>query len=329
MFASVRAMFSGIVDYAGMFPPAQLPLEQAIHNYARYRTEPESWMLGRFVCPAARLEELSPFVEELFREGPPLAISALGRPSSEIEEFSHLLADDIAAIVTFRSRHGQRVVVDVFENRLPEGLPAQSNGIPRVKQCAREAISLAERYGLASMRFFFEASLGTDWRTRAPWVGLGGTLSLSWPGPPRALLPGFKIRCGGSTALTVPSSEQLASIIVESIHLRVPLKFTAGLHHPVRHFNPETQTDWHGFLNVFAAGILASARFLNGAGVRQVIEDERAMSFAFDLSSMHWQDVRAVTVEEIREARQDAVLSFGSCSFDEPREGLRELGLIP
>ena len=76
MLASVRAMFAGIVDYAGMFPPANLPLEQAIRNYARYRQEPESWMLGRFVCPAEQLAELSPFVDELFRDGPPLAVAA-------------------------------------------------------------------------------------------------------------------------------------------------------------------------------------------------------------------------------------------------------------
>src|SRR5438105_6737048 len=79
MFASVRALLTGIVDYAGLFPPAELPLNEAIRNYARYRTAPESWMLGRFICPAARLTELSPYVEELFHDGRSLAVSALGR----------------------------------------------------------------------------------------------------------------------------------------------------------------------------------------------------------------------------------------------------------
>ncbi|HYT90814.1 MAG TPA: hypothetical protein VEL76_19045, partial [Gemmataceae bacterium] len=66
MSPSLRALLSGIIDYAGLFPPAKLPLAEALRNYAGYRTEPDSWMLGRFICPAARLVELDPFLKELF-----------------------------------------------------------------------------------------------------------------------------------------------------------------------------------------------------------------------------------------------------------------------
>src|SRR4051794_28088056 len=101
MTASLRALLSGILDYAGLFPPARLPLEQAIRNYARYRTEPEGWMLGRFICPAARLAELTPFVEELFREGLPLAVSALGRGGKTFEAFTLGLESDLNDIAAF------------------------------------------------------------------------------------------------------------------------------------------------------------------------------------------------------------------------------------
>ena len=57
MSATLRVLLGSIVDYAGLFPPARLPLDQAVRNYLRYRSEPESWMLGRFVLPAARLDE--------------------------------------------------------------------------------------------------------------------------------------------------------------------------------------------------------------------------------------------------------------------------------
>jgi len=49
----VRELLAGLIDYAGVFPPAALPLDQAVANYARYRTSPETWMLGRFVLPVA------------------------------------------------------------------------------------------------------------------------------------------------------------------------------------------------------------------------------------------------------------------------------------
>src|SRR6059036_759013 len=78
MLPSVRAFLAGVIDYAGLFPPAQLPLDQAIRNYARYRREPESWMLGRFVCPVARLSELEAFAD-LFEPRAPLALSVLAQ----------------------------------------------------------------------------------------------------------------------------------------------------------------------------------------------------------------------------------------------------------
>lgn len=59
MTDSLRALLAGAIDYAGMYPPASLPLEQAVANYRRYRADPEAWMLGRFVCPAAKLAELT------------------------------------------------------------------------------------------------------------------------------------------------------------------------------------------------------------------------------------------------------------------------------
>src|SRR5579871_4947635 len=79
MSASLRALLAGVIDYAGLFPPAKLPLDRAVRHYARYRTEPEGWMLGRFVCPASRLMELAPYHDELFRDGPPVLLAALGR----------------------------------------------------------------------------------------------------------------------------------------------------------------------------------------------------------------------------------------------------------
>ncbi|MBO9610123.1 MAG: hypothetical protein J7639_29460 [Paenibacillaceae bacterium] len=55
MFASMKAFMGQIIDYAGLFPPAALPLESAIRHYAAYRSGPDGWMLGNFVLAAAQL----------------------------------------------------------------------------------------------------------------------------------------------------------------------------------------------------------------------------------------------------------------------------------
>jgi len=59
MVASIRALCEGLVDYAGLFPPAGLDMPSACENYARYVRGDDAWMLGRFICPASRLEEFT------------------------------------------------------------------------------------------------------------------------------------------------------------------------------------------------------------------------------------------------------------------------------
>lgn len=54
---AVRALMTGAIDYAGLFPPASLPMPDAVRNYARYRTAQEAWALGNFIVPLDRLEE--------------------------------------------------------------------------------------------------------------------------------------------------------------------------------------------------------------------------------------------------------------------------------
>ncbi|HEV8435458.1 MAG TPA: hypothetical protein VGR95_18765 [Thermoanaerobaculia bacterium] len=55
---SAKALLSGLIDYAGLFPPAALSMEEAVRNYGRYRDGEHAWMLGKFVVPEARAGEL-------------------------------------------------------------------------------------------------------------------------------------------------------------------------------------------------------------------------------------------------------------------------------
>src|SRR5262245_11432403 len=119
MVPSLQALLAGLIDYAGLFPPAQLPMVEALANYAHYRRGPHGWMLGRFVCPAGRLAELPPPDDDLFQAGPPWVISALGRGGATTSEFLDNLQSDLEAIDAFRDRHHERTVVDVIEVKLP------------------------------------------------------------------------------------------------------------------------------------------------------------------------------------------------------------------
>jgi hypothetical protein len=83
----------------------------------------------------------------------------------------------------------------------------------------------------------------------------------------------------------------------------------------------------HGFLNVFGAGILAHAHTLDEKFVHKILEAESARGFSFEGPSFACKGI-SVDHAQIEDARRSAVTSFGSCSFDEPREDLRALGLL-
>ena len=136
---------------------------------------------------------------------------------------------------------------------------------------------------------------------------------------------GFKLRTGGVTADAFPTSQQIAKALVTPATHQVPIKFTAGLHHPIRHYRDEVHTKMHGFLNVLGAAVLAAEHKWDAPQTSTMLEDENADSFSFEDEFFAWREWK-IDIKRI-EARRKFVTSFGSCSFDEPREDLRALNL--
>jgi len=309
MLASLRALLTGIIDYAGLFPPAKLTLDQAIRNYARYRQEADAWMLGRFVIPAVRLADLESYGDELFQSEPPFAFTVLGRGGATFTEFLANLRADLHEIAEFRKCHGDRVTVDVLEVRLPPDL-ADPNAMDSTENL---------------------------WKTMRVFPAVDLLVFCEAPGRPNgllmqlAMLPGeglgFKLRCGGLEASAFPSSQQIAIALRACLTAGLLFKATAGLHHPLPRFDAEMKVRMHGFLNVFLAGVLAYVRDLDEEQIRRILDDENPTHFIFGKRGAKWCNIR-VTTAEIVAARSAAVLSFGSCSFEEPRADLRALGWL-
>ena len=79
-------------------------------------------------------------------------------------------------------------------------------------------------------------------------------------------------------------------------------------------------------LNVLGAGVMAAEHGWDEATAVQMLEDEDVRSFAFAGDAFSWREWK-VSANRIELHRQ-RVTSFGSCSFVEPREDLRALGLL-
>ncbi len=84
--AALHALLEHAIDYAGLFPPAELQLQPALENQATYIRSPERWMLGTFILPIARFDEARRLLNRFSSEFP-LAISVLGPKTATVEAF--------------------------------------------------------------------------------------------------------------------------------------------------------------------------------------------------------------------------------------------------
>lgn len=298
--ASLQALLAQSIDYAGMFPPCSLALEPAMANQASYTRENDSWMLGSFVLPVAKFGETKNHLSQ-FDQKHPLRISALGTKTEDVSAFRETLADHMQRMRALVKAYGAILSVTQLEMLLP---PHSD------EELLKDARSTLE--GLAS---FWEGPADTAERTIA---------LLAQSDPDNTM--GFKLRTGGVTADAFPTSAQIARSLVAAAKHRVPIKFTAGLHHPIRMFRSEVEAKMHGFLNVLGAAILSAEHNWNEKQTVEMLDDEDASSFSFDDDSFAWREWK-ISTSQIK-ARRKYVCSFGSCSFDEPREDLRALNLL-
>ena len=318
MSPSLRALLEGVVDYAGMFPPAALATGPAIHTFADARGGGDRWMLGRFVCPASRLGELDTPGSGLFLADPPFHFAAIGRGGATPGDFLEGLAADLGAIEEFEARHADAVRVDVLEVKLPPPVLMDSRPAHALLEDAGEAIC---RHAARPMQIFYEAPPADHLRALlaviAEWNrGVGDA--------PAAYPAGYKLRTGGTEAAAIPGPRQVAHALRKTFDAGVPMKCTAGLHHPLRHYDDSVQAKMHGFVNVLVAGVLAHARGAGNEQLAEVLAEEEPGAFTFAPDGLRWQE-HGASISEIQAARRWLV-SFGCCSFDEPRTDLRAMG---
>ncbi len=289
---TLHTLLHTIVDYAGLFPPASLSMTDAVRNYSEYRRDMHSWMLARFVVPVARLDELIETPRSVDESGHWKLSALIGED----------VAGDAARIAEFnRRRHAMQV--DVAE----------------VKASTADAVARAALALPRDVKTYVEIPLSGDLRMLVASIA-GNKL--------RA-----KIRTGGVVPEAIPPVEEVAQFLRECYALGVPFKATAGLHHPLRSDRALTyaadspRAAMHGFLNVF----LTAAFQYNGltrADARELLSLQSLEGVALHDELIEWKDY-FVTLQEVSTVRRRSAIAFGSCSFREPVDELKELGLLP
>ncbi|GAA2645664.1 hypothetical protein Adu01nite_55020 [Paractinoplanes durhamensis] len=128
-----------------------------------------------------------------------------------------------------------------------------------------------------------------------------------------------KLRTGGLRADLFPAPAALADAMAACAARDVAFKCTAGLHHAIRHTDPATGFEHHGFLNV----LLAAAALGDGESV-VIAEGHLEADYGPGIAAA----VRALSPAQATEARR-LFTSFGTCSVLEPIADLTVLGLLP
>lgn len=295
---AVDALLAGLIDYAGLFPPAGEDMRQALENYESYLNGADRRALGRFIVPFSRLGELEESGKDLMPRGKRAAPWRL----------SVLVPDDVRqaaeGIARFNRKHSStgksgRAVIDVAE----------------LKASTTAAIAAQKRELPDSLTAYFEIPLAGDVTPLVKAIARAGARA--------------KMRTGGVTPVAFPPSQQIIDFIVACYRGKVPFKATAGLHHPVRGerrltYEPDSPAGYmYGFLNVFLAAALIYAGGTEATALA-VLEETDPMAFVFEDSAISWRDAR-LRVDQLAKARAEFAIAFGSCSFREPVDELAQL----
>lgn len=287
--AAVRALLDRAIDYAGLFPPASLSMEQAVANYAEYQSGPDHWALGRFVVPASRLEEFVGCAASLVPQdtGIPWPLSVLlGGPG------------EAALIAPFNAQWVGRFRIEAVEGKAtsPGDVAALAGAVP------------------TGVIVFVELEPGEDLYDLVEALQEHGASA--------------KIRTGGVTPGAFPTAEQVARFLMTCQSQGVGFKATAGLHHAVRGayrltYEPGSASHpMFGYLNLMLA-VVAVVRNAPDDVVRRILLLDEADVLNVSSAEMRWSGVD-VSVEDAQAVR-GWLHGFGSCSFREPLDELAAL----
>jgi acetoacetyl-CoA synthetase len=304
--APLEALLRGVVDYAGLFPPSALPMEEAAANHAAYRASNDRWALGRFVVPVARLDAFQEAAAPHLASGAPWELSAL-------------VGDDPAAdahrVNAFHRWAERRVRVAAIEAHAGDGerVSAVTSAFPP--------------------RVATELDAGLEVWLEVPWSMVPDAPDAGDNAELRTLLRAIrdagafaKARTGGVTPDLFPSPERLLVFLRAALDEGVRFKATAGLHHPLRGSYPLTYAPdaergvMFGYLNVLLATAVLRAGGSDEEGLAALVESDPA-ALTLGAEALQWERFR-FDAKELADLRTRTMGGFGSCSLREPVEEL-------
>jgi hypothetical protein len=278
--AAVPPTWSGFFDDAAVFPPGNAELPEAVRSFRGRRDEWYADLVASLVVTDERVPAVA--AEEI-----PLSIVVTGG------------AGAVAGALRLAARAGNPVAgLEIALSDLDD-LAGNARRVVAAVDAARTEGALDDETPI-----FVELPAGDvtyGWEAAADEVA-AAELRL-------------KFRTGGIEAHLFPSADQIAAWIDAALDRELAFKCTAGLHNAVRHRDPDTGFEHHGFLNVLTATAEADSG-LAAADVAETLEETdeaELLGLAREL--------------DLAKARR-WFTGVGTCSILEPLADLTDLGLL-
>jgi hypothetical protein len=278
---SVPPLLVGLLDDAAMFPPGSASLVDALATHRLHRAAWYAHLVGPMMIPAEDVGGLWARLRE-----------SIG--GAESERLSVGLLGPLNVVAGALAAAGNTLDVRVIESPVAKRGEDPMPGLRAFLQVAGALPAYAE--------------VPLTW-------GLLGALDTLAEARVKGQNVGPKFRTGGLAAELFPTPVELAAVICACRDRDLPFKLTAGLHHALRHTDPETGFLHHGFLNVLA-GSIAAADGAEAADVAEVLASTDAVPLV-ETVRLRLDDKRPLWV------------GYGTCSVGEPLSDMRRLGLLP
>ncbi len=282
MSTAPPVLFAGLIDDAAVFPPGSVPLPEAVKEHRRHRSAWYAPMVGPLLVPASSVEALAePIGRDVIGADGGLEIGVVGD----------------TGVAGLRVPAPRAVTIRQVEVAVAKRGEDPQPGL-------RELLALLGDW--PAVRGYAEIPLTG---------GLLAALDALTEARGAGLAVAAKFRTGGLAAELFPTPIELAAVICACRDRALPFKLTAGLHHAIRHVDPETGFVHHGFLNV----LVGAAQAAGGAEAAEV-GDTLAGTDPVPLIE---------AARQILDADRRLWIGFGSCGVDEPVADLTRLGLLP
>jgi hypothetical protein len=282
----VPTLLRGFVDDAAVFPPGSATLADAVTAHRDHRASWYADMVGPLLVPVSALKG----VDRLLVPGERLTVGLIG-DTGVSGLIGVLTGDGLGAI-------DRRLVIRQVEVAVAKRSEDPQPGLAQLIDLASSRLGETLAYAEIPLTFGLLGALDTVAEARRNGIDVSA-----------------KFRTGGLAAELFPTPIELAAVICACRDRQIPFKLTAGLHHAIRHADPETGFVHHGFLGVLA-GTLAAA-----------LDDAEVADVAALLASTD-------AIELVEAVRRYADVArplwdgFGTCSIAEPLADLDRLGLF-